>query len=104
MTTLGTHKLIHPIEVTMRGADGVERTEELKHADFCVTLRSPKAKDLRVLDVHGDSPVAGSIALLERLSNLDAIEVENLDAEDFEALGNLLGPAARNGRITGETA
>lgn len=87
---LGTHKLLQPIILTTRpqGSDE-EKETELKPAGFCVVVTRPKVKDLKVFDDH-EGKVGGIVGLLKRVSNLDDIEVENLDGDDFEQLGNLL--------------
>ncbi len=102
---LGTYDLKHPIvlETKTAGSDEV-REEELKPEGFCVTMRRPKGKDLLVFDRHGEAAIAATTEMLERLTNLDAIEVANLDGEDFGELGNLLGKFAPNGPSTGATA
>lgn len=104
MRILGTHTLLHPIELeTLRAGEAEPVVEVLKPAGFCVTLRRPKAKDMLVFDRHGDSLVAATSDMIERISNLDSIMVANLDAEDFEELGNLLGKNKRSGPATGPT-
>ena len=105
MRMLGTHALIHPIVLETKSADGGEpREEELKPAGFCVVLRRPKGKDMLVFDDFKDAPMAGVSAMLARITNLDSIEIANLDAEDFEALGNLLDRGAPSSPKTGATA
>ena len=101
MKQLGTHTLIHPIVIETRDGDQV-REEERRAAGFCVVMRRPKAKDLKVIDQYDGRDVEGTIALIARLSTLDDLEVDNLDAEDFEALGNLLDKAKPSGPPTGE--
>jgi len=102
---LGTHILLHPIVLETLAAGATEPTEqELKQAGFCVALRRPKAKDLLIFDRHGDNMVAASTEMIERLSNLDEIEVANLDGQDFGELGNLLGRFAPAGQPTGTTS
>lgn len=105
MRMLGTYKLKFPIElVTKSPEDGAERTEELKPEGFCVTLRRPKGKDLLVFDNHGDNGIAAVRAMLIRIANLDQIEIDNLDGEDWVELGNLLERFAPNGRKAGATS
>lgn len=105
MRMLGTHTLIHPIELETKPAGASEPViEELKPAGFCVTMRRPKGKDLLVFDRHGDAMVAATTEMIVRLSNLDAIMVANLDGEDFSELGNLLAAFAPNGPKTGATS
>ncbi len=106
MRMLGTYALKHPIVLETRDpskADEVKE-EELKPAGFMVTLRRPKGKDLTVFDRHGDAMVAATLDMIERLSQLDATEVANLDGEDVAELGNLLERFAPNGQPTGATS
>lgn len=104
MATLGSHTLRHPIVVTTRDAgSGDEKDETLKPAGFTVSLRRPKGKDLRIVDRFGDQEVAATLAMIAALSNLDELEVENLDSEDVSALGNLLAAAMPSGPPTGAT-
>lgn len=103
MRQLGTHPLKHAIILETRPVDGDPREEELKPVGFTVVLRRPKAKDLKLFDKHGEAMVAATAEMIERLSQLDQIEVDNLDGEDFAALGNLLERFAPNGPPTGET-
>lgn len=105
MATLGTYKLKHAIVLETKSAEtGDVREEELKPAGFCVVLRRPKAKDLRVMDAFEGRDIAASMAMLERISTLDTIEIENLDAEDMAELGNLAAKAAEPSPPTGGTA
>lgn len=105
MRMLGTHKLKHPIVLETKVAEGGEaREEELKPAGFCVVMRRPKGKDLLIFDDHKDAPMAGVTAMIARISNLDAIEIANLDAEDFEELGNLLDRGTPSSPSIGATA
>lgn len=99
------HTLAHPITIDKKlpGSDAIE-TEELKPAGFAVTMRRPKAKDIRALDKHGDAEIAATIELIISCSNLSGIEAENLDADDFGMLGNLLAASARSGPKTGGSA
>ncbi len=100
-----THTLLHPIAIDKKlpGSDEIE-TEELKPAGFVVTMRRPKAKDIRAFDKHGDAEIAATIELIVACSNLGTIEAENLDADDFGELGNLLAASARGGPKTGGSA
>ncbi|MEL7784056.1 phage tail assembly protein [Citromicrobium bathyomarinum] len=95
-----THHLKHPIIADKKDGDDVIE-EELKPAGHPVILKRPKAKDMRAFDKHGDEHIAGMIELVKRCSNLSDIEVENLDSEDFEAVGNVLSPSPLSGRSTG---
>lgn len=99
------HTLVHPIVIEKKAPGSDEITEEeLKPAGFTVTMRRPKAKDMRAFDKHGDATMAAAIDMIVACSDLSTIEAENLDAEDFEALGNLLEPRGRNGPATGGSA
>lgn len=105
MRMLGTHHLLHPITVDTKDAQtGELKEQELKSAGFCVTLRRPKAKDLRVFDEHGTHEIAATLALIARISNLDTLEVDNLDGADLDAVGNLLGNFVPSGPKTGATS
>lgn len=105
MATLGTYTLKHAIMLETKSAEtGEVREQELKPAGFCVVVRRPKAKDLKVMDDFQAREIAGAMAMLERISTLDTIEIENLDAEDMAELGNLVGKAVEPSRPTGETA
>lgn len=100
-----SHTLRHPIviEKKLPGSDEIVE-EELKPAGFVVTMRRPKAKDMRAFDRHGDAGIAAIIELIVSCSNLGTIEAENLDADDFGELGNLLEPRGLNSRQTGQPA
>lgn len=99
------HTLLHPIVIEKKvpGSDEIVQ-EELKPAGFTVTMRRPKAKDLKAFDRHGEAQITASIEMIASCSNLSMIEAENLDAEDYGALGNLLDPLGRNGPATGDPA
>ncbi|MFO6448972.1 phage tail assembly protein [Erythrobacter sp. NE805] len=100
-----TYTLLHPITIEKKPAGSEEIvSEELKPAGFEVTLRRPKAKDIRAFDKHRDSEIAAVIELIITCSNLSQIEVENLDADDFGAMGNLLAPKSPGGQQTGSSA
>ncbi|MCL9999235.1 MAG: phage tail assembly protein [Erythrobacter sp.] len=100
-----THTLLFPIVIEKKHPVTHEiEIEELKPAGFTVTMRRPKAKDMRAFDRHGDAEIAGVIELIIACSNLGTIEVENLDADDFGALGNLLAPKSPGGQQTGTSA
>ena len=87
-----------------RDADGNECEEILKPAGTTVIVRRPKAKDLLVFDSFSDKPMAGVTALLKRVVKLDPEEIDELDGEDFDALGELVAPGSTNGQTTGATA
>lgn len=100
---LATHSLRFPIIRETRDAQGEEHEEVLRHAGFTVVVKRPRAMDLKVMDDFEGREITGSIALLARVSNLTAEEVDLLDAEDMGELGNLLGAASPNGQTTGPT-
>lgn len=103
--TLGTHALAHPIIIESKAAGTeVVNEDELKPEGFTVVLKRPKAKDLKVFDSYGEEPIQGVLVLLTRISNLEQLEVENLDAEDFTKLGNLLERFVPRGQPNGDAA
>lgn len=99
-----THTLIHPIIRTTVDQTGQEHEEILLEAESVIVVRRPKAKHLRLVDDFDGRPVALAIAMIGKLTNLESEQIENLDPEDFEALGNLLDAATGSGRKTGQTA
>lgn len=102
---LGTYSLKHAIVRETRAAGSAEITEEeLKPAGFCVTLRRPKAKHMRIFGREGVNQVEAAEAMVVAVSNLSAEEVAELDAEDMAELGNLLEEAATSGPKTGATS
>jgi len=99
------HTLLHPIVIEKKLPDSDEIIEEeLKPAGFTVIMRRPKAKDMKAFDRHGDAGMAAMIEMIMACSRLSQIEVENLDVDDFKALGNLLDPPKQSGRTTGSSA
>lgn len=100
-----THTLLHPILLEKKTAGSDEIViEELKPAGFTVTLRRPKAKDLKAFDKHGEAEIAAIIEMITSCSNLSMIEADNLDGDDFGALGNLLAVKSPAGPTTGSSA
>jgi Phage tail assembly chaperone proteins, E, or 41 or 14 len=100
-----THTLNHPILFEKKNPEtGEIDAEELKPAGFLVTLRRPKAQDLKAFDRHGEAEIAAIIDMIARCSNLSGIEADNLDGEDFGALGNLLAVRSPGGLTTGSSA
>lgn len=104
MKTAATHNLAWPIvrETQIPGQDEVHE-EELKPAGFCVVLRRPKAKHMKVLDAYDNREIEGLIAMLGKISNLTAEEIDNLDGADFGELGNVVGSLVNSGPATGAT-
>lgn len=100
---LGTYALKFPI-IRETKLEGVVSEEELRPAGFCVVLKRPRAKDLKIMDQYDGRDIAGSIALIARISNLSEEEVELLDGEDLGDLGKLLEKKKTDGPKTGETA
>lgn len=99
------HTLLHPIVIEKKLPDSDEIIEEeLKPAGFTVVMRRPKAKDMKAFDRHGKAGIAAVIEMITSCSRLSQIEVENLDGDDFGALGNLLDPPKRSGQTTGSSA
>lgn len=101
-----TYTLRHPILLDKKATPGSDEivTEELKPAGFTVTLRRPKAKDLKAFDRHGEAEIAAIIEMIISCSNLSIIEADNLDSDDFGALGNLLAVKSPAGPTTGRSA
>lgn len=102
---LGTYILKFPIIRETRSAENGEVSEEtLREAGFCVVLKRPRAKEVRIMDQYPDREISGTIVVLARISNLSEEEVELLDADDFGELGNLLGKNGPGGQTTGQPA
>lgn len=100
-----SHTLLHAIELHKKNQQtGEIEVEELKPAGAIVTLRRPKAKDLKAFDRHSDAEIAAVLDLIVACSDLTTIEAENLDADDFGELGNLLAARSPGGRQTGSSA
>ncbi len=101
---LGTYALKYAIVRETRTADGETHEETLKPAGFQVVVKRPQARHMKLMDSYQDREIHGSIALLAQISNLDTDELDLIDADDFGALGNLLGGANENGQRTGGAA
>lgn len=82
---------------------GEVREEVLKSAGTTVFIRPVMTRDLRVFDKHGDAMIAAMIELMKRVVKLEPEEIENMDAEDFEGLGEFVGSPARSSHLTGQT-
>lgn len=91
------YQLKQPVTVTFRSSSG-ERQEQLTE----LTLRTEiKAKDLRAIDGH-DGDVAKAIAMIARLSGRSIAEIDELGAEDFGELAELIDSFTMPGRKTGD--
>lgn len=77
MSNEKTFDLAYPLEIV----DG-EITRQIE----AVTLRRPKAKDLRALDGAGDGKMDQAIVMVSICSGLTVEQVEELDGEDFITL------------------
>ncbi|MCX4027946.1 phage tail assembly protein [Spartinivicinus marinus] len=51
-----------------------------------VTLRRPKAKDLKNMEKRGGGEITQSIHMVADLTSLDIATVEELDGEDFQLI------------------
>lgn len=81
-----TYQLKHPITIKKRVAGGSEMEEIIDE----VSVRRVKAKDLQLLDkVSGK--FAQTFALIGALTGLSPIHVGELDGEDIEGLGDIIG-------------
>lgn len=79
-----TYKLKYPIEI--RDKDSGAVTETI--TEF--TIKRPKGKQLRATD-RAEGDVARSLALIAAVSDQPPSIMELLDAEDFVALGDIVG-------------
>lgn len=105
MALLATYNLKYPIILATRdGQTGAVREETLRPEGFEVVINRPRAKDIRMMDNYAGREIAGSMALLTNISNLDEREVDLLDAADLGELGNLLNEVSANGQTTGGVA
>ncbi len=68
----------------------VEGGAEVEETITEVTLRRPKAADLRVMDSHKGT-MGQTIALIARLSGLTVGEVDRMEAYDIAELGAQVG-------------
>ena len=82
---------------------GEIREEVLRAAGTEITLREAEAADLMILDKFDGAQVAGTIAMITALSDLDGEKASKLKAVDFAALGELLADVMDVGPLTGET-
>lgn len=98
------YTLRHAIVVTTRASDGAEREEVVKQAGEQLTLRRPKARDMKLMDSFDGREIEGTIHMIAALSGLAVHEVEMIDAEDFGSLGECVGAFMESGPKTGTTA
>ena len=99
-----SHTLKHDIVVTTRPAGGEAKDETVHARGEAIALRRPKARDLKVMDRFDGREIEGTIHMIAALSGLEIAAVENMDAEDFGALGELLAAFMPDGPPTGATA
>ena len=92
-----THPLKHKIVLTKRSSQG-ETTEEITE----LTLRRPKAKDLRIMD-KPMGEVAKTIELIAALSGHPTKVIDEVDGEDLEALGKVIEGFTPPGQPTGQS-
>ena len=93
------YQLKHPITMTLRATGAAAREEIIQE----VTLRRPKAKDLRLLDGQ-EGNFARSLTLLGALSGLSRPVIDEMDAEDIKALGEIVGDFFPDLQATGEVS
>jgi hypothetical protein len=93
-----TYQLKHPIVLRTRVQGGEERQEEITE----VPIRRLKSKDLRMLD-RTDGSIAKSLSLIGALTGLSGSAVDELDLEDIEGLGEIVGGFFPGRQETGET-
>jgi hypothetical protein len=93
-----TYKLRDPITTRFRSPDG-EREEILEE----VTVRQPKARDLRAVDKH-QGQVAQSLAMIAALTGLTNARVDELSVFDVGQLGEIVEGFMGPGLPTGATS
>lgn len=98
------YSLKHPIIITTRAADGNALHDIVMGAGETVTLKRPKARDLKIMDRFGGREIEGAIHMIAALSGLEQLWVENMDAEDFSAMGEQLAAFMPDGPTTGAIA
>lgn len=92
----GLYSLKHPIDRRNSSGEVIETVTE-------VTVRRAKGKDLRVMDRFQDQPSALALKMIEQLTELTQSDVDNLDAEDVEGLGERVFGLLPGGPTTGAT-
>ncbi len=55
-----------------------------------ITLRRPKARDLKHMETAKGGEIAKSIGLIANLAELPPAAIDDLDASDFQALSELV--------------
>ena len=83
MSDTTTYTLKHPITRTKK-----VDSEMIEEVITEVPVRKLRPKDLRCTDAH-QGEVAKSIAVIAHMTGLTISEVDNMDLEDFNALGPL---------------
>lgn len=96
------HTLIHPIE--RRAKDRHTGEETVIERIETVPLRRLKGKDMRLIDQLAAQPMALTLAMIGRMTGLDAASIDELDAEDVAELGNLVTGIMPDGPSTGATS
>ncbi len=91
------YRLKFPVTQKLRTNGGPLREEVIEE----VTLRRAKAKDLRLLDAH-EGNFGRSLTLLGALSGLSRTAIDELDAEDVKALGDIASDFFPDLLATGE--
>lgn len=99
-----SYTLKHDIVVTTKGSDGVEHEEVLRPAGTEIALRTPRGKDMRLIDQFPNAEIALTIAMIVRLSQLDLSEADHLEVEDLMGLGELLADFMPDGPKIGATS
>lgn len=94
-----TYKLKHPIVRRLRAHGGEEREETITE----ITIRRLKAKDLRVVE-KAAGKFSQSLALIGALTGLSPQVVDELDGEDVEGIGEVVGDFFPGRLPTGETS
>jgi|GEM_PF-4932420 len=90
--------LLEPVTITLRSGD-TEREETYS----VLTLRAPKAGDLRVFDKY-DGDVAGSLGLIARLADVSVNVIDALAVPDYQALSEQLKTWMGKSPETGPTS
>lgn len=93
-----SHTLACPITMTFNSGKPDERTETVAE----VTIRAPKARDMRVVDKH-TGQVAQSLAMIAQLTGLAIMQVDELDVVDVTAIGDIIEGFTKPGPPIGQT-